>query len=134
MSREKILIILLIACLVVAFLVIRSKALLLKKVLLLIVVIACFFGMGTFVNLNCLNPDIKEAVEEIKNNCPGTDIVVKGSKVYIKYGGKLYDIDKIKVIGYFTRDVKISYEGEEIVLDSPGIKNALRIIERIKSR
>lgn len=134
MSREKILVILLVACLIVAFLIIRSKALLLKKLLLVIAVIACFFGMGTFVNLNYLNPDVKEAIEEIKDSCPGTDIVVKGSKVYIKYGSKLYDIDKIKVLGYFTRDVKISYEGEEIVLDSPGIKNALRIIERIKSR
>lgn len=122
---------LLIAVLIINSIIKRGK-------LIRVIIIGCalflFFGGGGLINLNFMSSDTMEKVEQVKEALKenyGEYVKTEGNSVYVLVNDEWINLDEIEVVGEFTKDNTITYEGKEIYLGHSGVYNAVKVLEDV---
>ena len=105
------------------------------KVILIICAVCLFFFGGELINLNFLPADTLEKVEEAKLKLQNTfgDLYMKteGSSVYVDINGKWVNLNDISIVGEFTKDNTINYDGKDIYLGHSGVYNTIKVLQDV---
>lgn len=105
------------------------------KVLTLIIMVCLFFFGGEVINLNHLPAETLEKVNEAKAKLYDTfgDLYIKteGNSVYVDINGDWVNVDNIAIVGDFTRDNVINYDGKDIYLGHSGVYNTIKVLEDV---
>lgn len=136
LSREQVIVcygvILLIVLAVVNSIVKRGKTF---KAILIVGALCLFFFGGEIISLNHLSSDTLKKVELAKEQLQNTfgDLYIKteGNSVYVDINGSWVNVDDIKVVGEFTKDNVINYEGKDIYLGHSGVYNTVKVLEDV---
>lgn len=124
--------ILLITCILGYILLCKFKLqTLLSKVFFFIAFIFCFFVIGSIINVNTLSPEVQEMVDFVVEECGDSYVTVKGSSVYLKVNDRWLDVENIEISNSFSKNYTITYDDEEIVLNSPGIRKTLKYMYEV---
>ncbi len=102
-----------------------------KTVVKLVVAVACvfvFYFGSQVISLNHLTSEVQKKLELVREQVGDTYIRVDGSKIYVNVGDKWLNLNEIAIVGEFTKDIKIDYEGEEIYLGHSGVYNTLKVL------
>lgn len=123
---------LLIVILIINSIVKRGKTFLFITI---VVGICLFFFGGEIINLNHLPAETLEKVNEAKEKLYNTfgDLYIKteGNSVYVDINGEWVNVDDIAVVGEFTKDNTINYEGKDIYLGHSGVYNTIKVLEDV---
>lgn len=109
----------------------KSKILLFVGVM---VGLLMFFTGGGLINLNFLPKDTLNKVTEVKKYLVETvgssdSIKVENGSVYVLVGERWLDVNNISIVGNFTKDNIISYDGEDIYLGHSGVYNTFKVLQ-----
>ena len=55
----------------------------------------------------------------------------KGNKIYVRVNDEWLDLDKVSILGTFTKDCVIEYDGREIKLSESGLKSTIKTLEYV---
>lgn len=105
------------------------------KFITLIVVVCLFFFGGEIINLNHLSAEtlakVNEAKERLYNTFGDLYIKTEGNSVYVDINGDWVNVDDIAVVGEFTKDNVINYDGKDIYLGHSGVYNTIKVLEDV---
>lgn len=107
--------------------ILKNKKLLGKIILGFICVFVFYFG-SQIINLNSLSRSVLDKLNIVKEQVGDTYIRVDGGDVLINIRDNWVNLNEIAIVGEFTKDVKINYEGEEIYLGHSGVYNTIKVL------
>lgn len=122
---------LLIALLIINSIIKRGKLL---KVIFIGGALCLFFFGGEIINLNFMSSETIEKVEQVKEALKenyGEYVKTEGNSVYILVNDEWINLGEVEVVGEFTKDNTITYEGKEIYLGHSGVYNAVKVLEDV---
>lgn len=136
LSREQAIVcygvILLIVMIIINSIVKRGKTF---KVLVIVCALCLFFFGGEVINLNHLPKGTLEKVnlakEQLQNTFGDLYIKTEGNSVYVDINGAWVNVDDITVVGEFTKDNVINYDGKDIYLGHSGVYNTIKVLEDV---
>lgn len=136
LSREQAIVcygvILLIVMIIINSIVKRGKTF---KVLVIVGALCLFFFGGEVINLNHLPKGTLEKVnlakEQLQNTFGDLYIKTEGNSVYVDINGAWVNVDDITVVGEFTKDNVINYDGKDIYLGHSGVYNTIKVLEDV---
>ena len=130
--RVKIILILLIACIITGVCIcVITKIDKYLKVVICIGLLCLFLFSSSIVNLNSLSEEKERKLDKVVESCGNTYIKTKGSHIYVSIDGKWVDIDDISVVGTFTRDCTITYDGRVVKIGESGVKSTIKTMEYV---
>lgn len=91
------------------------------------------FGGGV-INSKYLPQGTLEMVNEAKEklgDLGGSYIKTEGNSVYVKVNDNWLCTEDIAIVGDFTKDNVINYEGEDIYLGHSGVYNTIKVLEDV---
>lgn len=86
---------------------------------------------GTIINLNSLPNSVQKKLDKVVDKCGSSYVKSEGNDIYIKINSKWVDLDDIAIIGTFTEDYTVEYDGEEIKLSDSGLKYTIKTLEYV---
>ena len=119
--------------LLIVLLVINSivKRGLLFKLILIGSLLCIFFFGGNIINLNFMSSETiakVEKVKEILNDNYGEYVKTEGNSVYVCINDNWVNLDEVEIVGNFSKDNIITYDGEEIYLGHSGVYNVIKVL------
>lgn len=119
--------------LLIVFLIINSliKRGLLFKLILIGGVLCLFFFGGNIINLNFMPSETMAKVEKVKevlSDNYGDYVKTEGNSVYVCINDNWVNLDEVEIVGNFSKDNIITYDGEEIYLGHSGVYNVIKVL------
>lgn len=132
LSREQCLVLFLVVLLII-YIVITQ---IVKRKMFFKVVLACgflglFFFGGEIINLNVLSSATKDKLNKVVDVVGDTYIRAEGGNVEVLVGDSWLNINDIAIVGEFTKDNTIYYEGQEIYLGHSGVYNTIKVLQDV---
>lgn len=132
LSREQCLVLWLVVLLIVYVVInsLRQRKMLFKAVLACVFIGLFFFG-GEIINVNSLSKVTKEKLEQVVDIVGDTYIRANGGNVEVLVGDQWLNLNDIAIIGEFTKDNVIEYEGQQIYLGHSGVYNTVKVLQDV---
>lgn len=99
------------------------------KTIAIICVVLFVFGGGEYINTAFISSKQQEAVDKVVEKVGGDYIDVDGGKVLVKINDNWVNVNDIKIVGDFTKDVTIEYDGQEIPIGHSGVYNTIKVLK-----
>lgn len=101
------------------------------KFVLCIVIVGIFLLGSSIINLNSLSSKDQKKLNKVIETCGDSYIKSKGNKIYVRVNDGWLDLDKVSILGTFTKDCVIEYDGREIKLSESGLKSTIKTLEYV---
>ena len=126
--RTTLLWILLIGCIILGFCLCKWKIKTLTCKILCVLLLAFVFYAGSdIINMGYQRLSEYREVKEIVNSLDSDIVKMKGSKVYVKIKSEWVKVEDIEVPESFSKKYTIKFDGSEVELNSPEIRNSLTL-------
>lgn len=106
----------------------------LKKVAFIAVVlcaIVVFCGGSSIINLNTLSQATQSKLNKVVDVCGDSFVKTEGNKILVKVNDEWYDLEKVDIVGNFTKDCTITYDGKEINVGHSGVYDTIKFLEAV---
>lgn len=122
------------ACLVILLVVkcfLRVSKLLFFAIVLIVLV--CGVGGVKLVNLNMLSDNTEEIINRVISEVGSNEYVrvTDLDEVQVFVEGEWLNVKDVSIVGIFTKDIEIVYEGKVIKVGESGVVNTLRVLNKI---
>lgn len=87
--------------------------------------------LGYLISINTIPQELQEKVDSAIEMCGSDSVRQDGSRVYVNVSGSWIDISKIKLLGDFTKDLYLEYDGNRIYVGHSGLYNTLRTLSSL---
>lgn len=121
----------LVICAIIAMLILWKVRKLFFKIILVALIVVVFLCGTKVINLNTISAEVQEKVQTVADMVGGTSIKTEGGSVLVKVEDTWYDVSKLSVVGDFTKDITLKYDGEIIYVGHSGITNVLKALESV---
>lgn len=130
--RVTYIVLLLVACVIVHFVICqRSKLKIGGKIWLLCVLLCVFLFGSSLINVSVLPKSQQDKLNEVVETCGSTYIKSEGSKIYVRINDSWLNLSRIKVIGTFTDEYSIEYDGKVINLGKSGVVSTIEVLQDV---
>lgn len=130
--RVTYIVLLLVACVIVHFVICRRSKLKTDGKIWLLCVLLCVFLFGSsLINVSVLPKSQQDKLKEVVETCGSTYIKTEGSTIYVRINDSWLNLSKIKVIGTFTDEYSIEYDGKVINLGKSGVVSTIEVLQEV---
>lgn len=95
------------------------------------ILLGAFLLGGNIINLNVLSDEDQAKIDQVVSLVGDSYIKVDSGSIYIKVQDEWMDLNEIKVVGEFTKDITIEYDGQEIYLGHSGVYNTIKVLQDV---
>ena len=99
------------------------------KLVAVCVVLTLVIGGNDYIDAHFISAKQQKAVDKVVEKVGGDYIDVDGGKVLVNINGNWVNVNEIAVVGDFTKDVTVEYDGETIPIGHSGVYNTLKVLK-----
>ena len=120
-------------CLIVVFMVVNlyRKRKLLFNFVFACVLFCCFLAGSSLINLSVLSDENQRKLDYVIEAVGDSYLKVSNGEIQVKIEDDWVNLNDIQILGEFTEDITILYEGREIYLGRSGVYNTLKVLKDI---
>lgn len=99
--------------------------------ILVTVCICIWLIVGALVNINTLPKDVQEKIDYVQTKCGDAYVMQNKGIIYVKINKQWVDLNEVSILGNFTKDLYLEYDGKSIFVGHSGIYNTIKALESV---
>lgn len=93
------------------------------------VLVVFLFGGGSLINVQVFMNERVAQIQAIIDQVGDAYLKTEGNSVFLKVNDEWVNLDDVSIVGEFTQDIVLEYDGEEIPIGHSGIYNTIKVLE-----
>lgn len=93
------------------------------------VLVVFLFGGGSLINVQVFMNERVAQIQAIIDQVGDAYLKTEGNSVFLKVNDEWVNLDDVSIVGGFTQDIILEYDGEEIPIGHSGIYNTIKVLE-----